>query len=272
MRHRLHQKNWASVSCRAMDRPIQVALGGMVALIAAATLAVSQTPNQWGAWYVHVLLVVGIALIAAAAWLARREYRSRPRLVIDDPYTELRGVVHETNPRTGELIGVTSTATSITVTSTYSTTTVGYGKDENGYGAYVKVSNQPRVGNRDAEHVHTTLTFFGPDRRQLYEIDGRWSSVVQHPDPERTLIGEERTLSANGSKHPVDIAWQYFHEDAFYAFNEETRFRAENHDLRFRPLVSPTRVVIAAQGAGCRATAVFVLTCSDGKLAIVAGN
>ncbi|MGA3183496.1 MAG: hypothetical protein ABSE52_02705 [Candidatus Dormibacteria bacterium] len=253
-----------------MDRPIQVALGGMVALIAAATLAVSPTPNQWGAWYVHALLAIGIALIAAAAWLARREYRARPRLVIDDPYTELRGVVHETNPRTGELIGMTSTATSISITSTFSTTHVGYGKDENGYGAYVKVSNQPHVGNRDAEHVHTTLTFFGPDGRQLYQIDGRWSAVVQHPDPERTLVGEERTLAANGSKHPVDIAWQYYHEDAFYAFNEETRFRAKNHDLRFRPLVSPTRVVVVAQGAGCREKAEFLVTCSDGKLTIAA--
>ena len=249
-----------------MDRSIQVGLGGMVALIAAVTLAASQTPNQWGAWYVPVLLVVGVALVAGAAGLARREYRSRPRLVIDGPYTELRGVVHETNPRTGELIGVTSTATSITVTSTYSTTTVGYGKDENGYGAYVKVSNQPRVGNRDAEHVHTTLTYFGPDGHQLYEINGRWSVVVQHPDPERTLMGEERTLPANGSEHPVDVAWQYYHEDGFYAFNEETRFQAR--DLRSRPLVSPCRVVVSAQGSGCHATETFVLTCTNGKLSI----
>ena len=95
----------------------------MVALIAAVSLAVPQTPEQWGTWYVHVLLVVGVALLVAAGWLARREQRSRPRLVIDSPFTELRGVEHETNPRTGELIGVTSTATVVTVvTGTYSTT------------------------------------------------------------------------------------------------------------------------------------------------------
>jgi|ERR1039458_2525082 hypothetical protein len=248
-----------------MDRPIQVGLGGLVPLVAAVSLAVLQTPTQWGAWYVLVLLLGAVAVFAFAAWLARREQRSRPRLVIDGPYTQLRWVDHVTNPRSGELVGVTSTTTVVTVV-TYATTTVGHGKDESGYGAYVKVSNQPLVGNRDAEHVHTTLTFFGPDGRQVYEVDGRWSDIPQHLEPERTLRGEEIVIPANGSKRPVDVAWHYYHENEFYVFNEETRFQAS--DLRSRPLVSPCRVVVSAQGSGCHATENFVLTCADGQLAI----
>jgi hypothetical protein len=146
---------------------------------------------------------------------------------------------------------------------------VGYGGDDlSGLAAYVLVSNQPRVGHRAAKHVHTRLSYYTSDGQLLHQIDGRWSSLPQHTDSERTLRGERITIPANETPEPVDIAWQYSGEIECSAFNDESRFRAPL-DLRYRPLdASPVRVEVTAQGSGCRAAKTFTLSWSEGRLDI----
>jgi hypothetical protein len=197
-----------------MDRAIAVGAVGGLALIAAITLAVTPTPQNWGEWYVRLLLVSGGVLVLAAGYPAIRDHLSRPRLVIDDPSTALRGVERRLTSRRSEPMTTTTptpyvttttfsepiiTGSELAITGVYATTHLAPG-DQALYGAYVHISNRPRIPGRDAEDVITELRFLASDGSIITQIHGRWSELPQHEDPEPTLEPVAIKVPSNGGR------------------------------------------------------------------------
>lgn len=253
----------------AMDRAITIGVAGIGVLIAAVTLAVAPSPQAWGAWWVLLLLTVGIVLVLIAIYIGNRDVRARPRLVFGDAKAEIRGTTRKpTGGYEPALMMTTTTTTALYITNLIPSafplsgfgpaTYIGPG-DQAVYGTYVLIANKPRIAGRDAKDVVTRLRFEGSDG-SITEIHGRWSQLPQHGDPERTLEAEGIDIPSNGEWKWLDVAIKYQDDEVCYAFNDENRFRSR--DLRYRALgPSPIRVEVTAKGSNCQpATASFVLT------------
>lgn len=251
----------------------------VAAFVAAVTIAVTPPNHDWDAWYVLLLLATaGTLFVGGTGLVVMQDRRAKPRLVFGEPFVEWRGVVRLPipHPSSDSMSGTTPAARSVTATSyadsmntgpggaaTYlePVTTTHYEEgDRPAHFAYVRVGNRPGRDGRDALNVHARVRFYDHPGVLLYDMVGRWSEIVQHGYPERTLRGEEITIPSNGAERLLDVAFKYPDDNTCFAFNDENRFAAP-HDLRYRALGNgPIRVEIVIQGSNASTTGTFTLS------------
>jgi hypothetical protein len=231
-------------------------------LIGAAVLAMSGGSH----WYV-LLLVAGAAVFGLAGlWVAIQDWRARPRLFIESPRIEMRGI--EKRPFIqGESVAGTIPAPQFYAASATSggsaIASSGSASYEPLFFAYVDVLNRPRKssGGKDAEKVHAKVRFFTHGGDLIEQINGKWSSSFQHPHSEGSLRAEEKDIPANENGEPLDIAMKYERDDQCHAFNEENRFHAPS-DMRHRPLGTESSLIVEVElrGRNARKTRRFELS------------
>ena len=91
--------------------------------------------------------------------------------------------------------------------------------------AYANVRNEPSRGAQDARNIRATLRYTDAEENEICEIEGRWAYHPQDFMVERTQAPSVADIPAHGGNFKIDLGLIYFQDDAWFAFNDESRFR-----------------------------------------------
>jgi hypothetical protein len=246
------KSNWAIALFSA-------AVGGIAAAVIGAAALTTPKLDAWSAiWFVAILCVAFVMLLAATA-LVIGANQERPRLIFGEPIVELRAVnaTQEGSSaplRPEQVAGGTSASVTF---GTYATTHIGP-THTTAWFAYVPVENRPERGGQDAANVRARLSFFDNNTGvTIAEMHGRWSDTSMDYGRDKILRAPEVPLPANGNPRLLDVAFKYTGDGQCYAMNDENVVYPM---LRHRPLgEGAVRVRIEVRGSGCRSTADFEL-------------